>query len=403
MPNLVLKNFHLVDCLSSDIIPDASLEIVSGRISKITTHGEAIDSNDVRTIDLEGSWVLPGLWDVHVHLMFPDPPPTTSPERVIKYGLNAIEGIKQSGVTSIRTAGTEDWIDVAWRDTFNSGATIGPRIFAAGYFLTTTAGHGKRHPFSRQLDGPRDFVKGVREQIERGVDHIKLNLSGGIMGPGWDRHWHNFLLENEIEAAFEVCHQRGMPVMSHAANPKAVKDAIRLGTTSIEHGYIMDSECIEMMLENDTVYVPTLGISHLTPTQVTNEWEHAYLKRANISSEMLSRADEASGEHSKWFRTALNAGVKMALGSDLGPIKDAVYLEMGLWIRDGATPIQAIQAATKTAAELCGVGEDLGTVEPGKIADLIAVRENPMENINHLRNLSIVIKDGQVITNNLDA
>ena len=118
---------------------------------------------------------------------------------------------------------------------------------------------------------------------------------------------------------------------------------------------------------------------------------------------MLSRADEASGEHSKWFRTALNAGVKMALGSDLGPIKDAVYLEMGLWIRDGATPIQAIQAATKTAAELCGVGEDLGTVEPGKIADLIAVRENPMENINHLRNLSIVIKDGQVITNNLGA
>ena len=401
MQDIILKNFHLIDCVSSEAVPDASLKIVNGRISDIASHGNDIEAKGSQIIDLQGHWLLPGLWDVHVHLMFPDLAPPTIPERVIKYGLNATEGITEGGVTSIRTAGTEDWIDVAWRESFNAGNAIGPRIFAAGYFLTTTAGHAKRHPFTRQLDGPAEFIKGVREQIMHGVDHIKLNLSGGIMGPGWDRHWHNFLLPNEIQAAFDVCHQRDMPVMSHATNPAAVKEAIRLGTTSVEHGYIMDDECIQMMKDASTVYVPTLGISHLTPNQITNEWESNYLKRRNISNEMLARADAASGEHRTWFRKALDAGVEMALGSDLGPIKDAVHLEMGLLIRNGATPIQALKAATITSAKVCGVDTDLGSVETGKIADLIVVRDNPLENINNLRTLLMVLKDGRIITNRL--
>lgn len=403
MKNLILKNFHLIDCVSNEAIPNASLKIVNGRITTITSNDALIDIEGSQVIDLRGHWLLPGLWDVHVHLMFPDLAPPTIAERVIKYGLNAIEGIMQGGVTGIRTAGTEEWIDVAWRESFNSGRAIGPRIFAAGYFLTTTAGHAKRHPFTRQLDGPVEFIKGVREQIMNGVDHIKLNLSGGIMGPEWDRHWHNFLLQNEIESAFDICHQRDIPVMSHATNPTAVKDAIRLGTTSIEHGYIMDNECIQMLKDTNTIYVPTLGISQLTPSQITNEWEKTYLERRNISTENLSRADAASQEHRKWFRKALDRGVEMALGSDLGPIKDAVHLEMGLWIRNGASPLQAIRAATLASAKVCGVDSDLGSVEIGKIADIIVVKDNPLENIDHLRKLLMVFKEGRLISNRLDS
>jgi imidazolonepropionase-like amidohydrolase len=248
------------------------------------------------------------------------------------------------------------------------------------------------------VDGPDEFILAVREQIKNGVDHIKLNLSGGIMGPDWDRHWHSFFLPEELEATFQICKDRDMKVMSHAANPQAVKDAVRLGTWTVEHGYIMDDECIRMMLDNDTIYVPTLGISHLTPKQVTNEWEENYLADKGITQDLLDRADAAVEEHARWFRTAMDSGVKMALGSDLGPVKDAPHLEMGLWVRDGATPMYTIKAATISAAETCGVGADLGTVEVGKIADLVVVAENPLEDITNLRGIQMVFKDGVLVS-----
>ncbi len=185
--------------------------------------------------------------------------------------------------------------------------------------------------------------------------------------------------------------------MSHAANPEAVKDAIRLGTWTVEHGYSMDNDCIQMLLDSNVIYVPTLSISHLTPSQVTNDWERDYLEMKQVPHEMLGRADAAAEEHAHWFRTALDSGVRMALGSDIGPVKDGVHLEMGSWVRDGATPMQAIVAATRMGAETCGVGNDLGTIETGKIADLIVVSGNPLEDITNLRRLQVVIKGGDVV------
>ena len=186
--------------------------------------------------------------------------------------------------------------------------------------------------------------------------------------------------------------------MAHATNPEAVKSAIRLGAHSVEHGYIMDDECIELLLKHDTWYVPTLAISHLTPGQAGNEWERRWLEQRNLAPSLCCRADAASDEHAGWFRKALAAGVKMALGSDIRPLKDAALLEMGLWVKDGATPWQTLLAATKHAAELCGAGADLGTVETGKLADLIVVAANPLENIDNVRRLLLVLKDGRVVS-----
>jgi imidazolonepropionase-like amidohydrolase len=217
------------------------------------------------------------------------------------------------------------------------------------------------------------------------------------MGPDWDRHWHTFLLQDELEGLFDICRLRGKKVMSHAANPDAVKDAVRYGTWTVEHGYIMDDECVQLMKERGTFYVPTLGVSHLTPKLVTNEFERKYLERKQNPPEMVVRADAATEEHGKWFRKALASGVKMAAGSDMGPVKDAVHLEMGLWVRAGATPMQAIKAATSVSAEVCEMGDKLGTVEVGKVADLIVVGANPLDDITNTRKLQMVFQDGKLV------
>ena len=280
----------------------------------------------------------------------------------------------------------------------NSGQHLGPRLFASGYFLTTTGGHFLTSGHALEVDGPYGWVKAIREQIKNGVDHIKLNLSGGIMGPAWDLHTHSFLLDDEIRAAFEICRKRGFKVMAHATNPDAVKNAIRLGAHSIEHGYIMDDECIALLLEHDTWYVPTLAISHLTASQATNPFEADWVAERGLSPALCCRAEAASDVHATWFRKALDAGVRMALGSDIRPLKDAALLEMGLWVRDGATPWQTLVAATRHGAAVCGVGADLGTVEVGKLADLIVVAANPLDDITNVRRLQLVLKEGRVVS-----
>ena len=397
MNRLVITNCHLIDGVADAAHPDATVAIKDGLIAEVATGSDRVAVDGATVIDAEGGWLLPGLWDVHVHLQFPEPPPATLPERVIRYGRNAMEGLTESGVTGIRSGGVEDWIDVAWRDAFASGQYLGPRVFASGYFLTTTGGHALRWPFSQQCDGADGFARGVREQIMHDVDHIKLNLTGGTMGLDWDSHHDSFLLEDELEAAFQICRQRGMKVMSHASNPEAVKDAVRLGTRTVEHGYVMDDECLRVMKTEGVVYVPTLGISHLTPKQATNDREREYLEMKQIAPSMLERADAAVDEHGKWFRAALKSGMKMAVGSDLGPVKEAVHLEIGVWIRAGATPMQAIKGATAVAADACGVADSLGTVETGKIADLIVVGADPLEDVSNLRKLWMVFKDGKLV------
>jgi imidazolonepropionase-like amidohydrolase len=181
-----------------------------------------------------------------------------------------------------------------------------------------------------------------------------------------------------------------------------VKNAIRLGAHSVEHGYIMDDACIELFLKHGTWYVPTLAISHLTPDQATNDWERRWVKQRNMAHDLCCRADAASDVHRAGFQKALKAGVKMALGSDIRPLKDAALLELGLWVRDGATPWQALLAATRDGAAICGVGDELGTIEVGKLADLIVVQGNPLDDIDNVRRLLLVLKEGVIVSDKRD-
>jgi imidazolonepropionase-like amidohydrolase len=394
----ILTNATLIDCVVPTPSRNATIVVENGRISEIFTAGRQAASREATTIDVGGAYLMPGLWDVHVHPDYLSLAEAPLADQVALFGHRLMSALTESGIVGFRCAGTHSFMDVAWKRAFDSGQYVGPRLYACGHFLTTTGGHFLTTGHALECDGPYGFVKAIREQIKNGVDHIKLNLSGGIMGPAWDRHWHSFLLDDELKAAFAICRQRGFKVMAHATNPDAVKNAVRLGAHSVEHGYIMDDECIELLLEHDAWYVPTLAISHLTPNQASNEWERAYLKQRNLAPSLCCRADAASDVHAGWFRKALDAGVKMALGSDIRPLKDAALLEMGLWVRDGASPWQTLLAATRNAAALCGAAADLGTVEVGKLADLIVVAANPLEDINNVRRLVLVLKEGRIVS-----
>ncbi|HYC48123.1 MAG TPA: amidohydrolase family protein [Burkholderiales bacterium] len=394
----ILTNATLIDCVDPAPAANASVVIENGRISEILTAGKKAVVGDAKVIDLDGAYLMPGLWDVHVHPDYLSLAEAPLADQVALFGHRLMTALTDSGIVGFRCAGTHSFMDVAWKRAFASGQYIGPRLYACGHFLTTTGGHFLTTGHALECDGPYGFVKAIRQQIKAGVDHIKLNLSGGIMGPDWDRHWHSFLLKDELEAAFAICKQRDFKVMAHATNPDAVKNATRLGAHSVEHGYIMDDECIDLMLKHETWYVPTLAISHLTPNQAGNEWERAYLAQRNLTASLCCRADAASDVHADWFRKALKAGVKMALGSDIRPLKDAALLEMGLWVKDGATPWQTLVAATRNAAELVGAGADLGTIEVGKLADVIVVGANPLEDINNVRRLLLVMKEGRIVS-----
>ncbi len=393
---LVLTNAMLIDCVNPVPVAGASVAVENGRISEITDGRRSPASQDSQVIDLNGAYLLPGLWDVHIHPEYAAPNITVA-QQTSTFGRNLMQGMVYGGVVGVRCGGAGHFMDVAWRNTFASGELDGPRVFACGNFLTTTGGHFLTSGHARECDGPYGFVNAVREQIKNGVDHIKLNLSGGVMGPFWDRHTHTFLLEEELAATFAMCKQRDFKVMAHATNPDAVRTALRLGAHSVEHGYIMDEECMQMFVEGDTWYVPTLGITHLTPSQATSEREKRWIKQKNLAPDLIVRAEAAVDTHRNWFQQALRSGVKMALGSDLYPLRESALLEMGLWVKDGATTWQTLLAATRDGAALCGRGDDLGTVEVGKIADLIVVGDNPLDDIENLGKLQMVLKEGRIV------
>jgi len=394
----VLTNATVIDCVNPRPVPGASVTVENGRIVEVLDASRSPDTRQAEVIDLGGAYLLPGLWDVHIHPDYLASTGASVAEQTAIFGYRMMEALTESGVIGLRCAGSAHFMDVAWKRAFDAGQYVGPRLFASGHFLTTTGGHFLTSGHARECDGPYGFVRAIREQIKNGVDHIKLNLTGGIMGPAWDRHWQSFLLDDELEAAFAICRKRSFPVMAHAASPEAVQAAARLGAHSVEHGYIMDAESVESLRANGTWYVPTLAISHLTPDQASDPWEKRWVAERNLAPDLCHRADLAAGTHHACFQQALAAGVKMALGSDIRPLKDAALLELGLWVKAGATPWQALLAATRHAAELCGVGEDLGTIEPGKLADLIVVAADPLDDITNLRRLLLVLKAGSIVS-----
>jgi len=328
---------------------------------------------------------------MHMHLsgLLPDPNHVQDNESTasatIRAGLNAMDGIRH-GFTSIRSVGERDYIDIAWRDAFNQGYFMGPRIFASGEPVTATGGHRGDVEFGS--DGVPEIRKAVRQRIQNGVDWIKIVDVE--------------LLPDELEAAIETTHSLGRKITSHSREPATYRSVLA-GVDCIEHGYGLTDKTIKLMAEKGVYYSPTI-ICNLSDAYIKER--EARLARLGFSEDeevvngrvLVAYADERSQVHAEHQRNALKkavkAGVKVVIASDSTPIGEIGILEIEQFVLSGVSEMDALIAATRNPAEMCGVLDKLGTVEENKLADLVIIKDNPLENISNIRNIEMVFKDG---------
>ncbi|MCL4295449.1 MAG: amidohydrolase family protein [Anaerolineae bacterium] len=410
---LYLTNCFVIDCAGDELEPYAATVIIAnGKIAKIE-RGHSAPPPETNAVDLRGAYLLPGLWDVHCHpsLMIPDPQGVSyfhiEAERTLLAVRNTMAALRV-GVTALRAVSEANFIDVALRETYakqqptglwkkgyEDKTLAGPRLFCAGPAIRMTGGHGASGRRDTvylkefiEADGPDEVRKAARTCIKMGVDWIKLFITGGIAGTR-ESMYEIQMAEEEIRAACEVAHNKGLKVTAHTGCSEAAKIGVRAGLDCIEHGYELDDEACELMAEYGVYYCPTLSVTQ----------DEAYMRRWEWPEYSIQRALAGAEMHRQSFQRALKAGVKIVNGADLNPIAETAIPEIEWVVKAGMPPAQALVASTRRPAEMCGAASYLGTVEAGKLADLMAVRQNPLENIAALRQVELVLKEGETVMN----
>jgi len=389
----------------------STLVIRDGRIVEVRDGFVGADTAGVagaEVIDLRDRYVLPGLIDSHVHLTSDtggvlsqlEEVQLNPPAKAYNALVNAHKTLA-AGFTTVRNLGDRDGVTLALRDAVRDGKVQGPNIVDAGTSISTTSGHmdsalGFRDDlheaidrYGNTCDGVDDCRRAVRLQVGRGVDVIKIATTGGVnsrIGAGIGQQ----MFQDEANAIVETARLYGKKVAVHAHGQDGVKVALNAGVASVEHGTVLDEECLALFLKTGAYYVPTLSTVN------------GYLERLAADPNAYSPAVRAkidwrikvTGES---LRKAVPRGVRIAFGTDAGVSKHGRNAdEFELMVKYGMTPAQALQAATVNAADLLGVSTDVGTLEPGKRADLIAVDGNPLEDVTVLKQVSFVMKDGAV-------
>ncbi|MCF6411381.1 metal-dependent hydrolase family protein [Pseudalkalibacillus salsuginis] len=362
-------------------------------IIAIGHEANGIDVDQV--IDGEGLTCLPGLMDCHVHLTMdgnPDPFRDMSGDSEADGSFLAVRNARKqldAGVTSVRNLGSQYNIDIALRNAIEKGMIEGPCVIASGKPIVMTGGHA--HNMAIEADGVDEVRKAARTQLKAGADLLKLMATGGIITPGVDPGATQ-LDEDELRCACSEASKAGKMTAAHAQGREGIKNAIRAGITTVEHGIYLDEELIGMMLESGTYLVPTLS----APFNIAENGLDG-----DIPQHAIEKTKIVMDDHKNSFIQAYMAGVKIAAGTDAGTpfnFHGKFPKELELMVGYGMGELDALRSATVIAAEAMSLLDKTGSVEVGKTADLLLVEGNPLENISDVRNVAYVFKEGKCVT-----
>jgi imidazolonepropionase-like amidohydrolase len=397
-PAIAIRAGHLIDTLAGRATGAQVIVVRDGFIVDVGPDVQV--PAGARVIDLTAYTVLPGLMDAHTHLTIDqrnqDPLAElehTAAERAFGAIPNA-RAVLLAGFTTVRDLGSyRALVDVALRDAINRGDVIGPRMYVAGAYITIAGGAGAVTGFAPDVSLPWDLRYGaanspseVRERVrvlagER-VDVIKMFATGAVLTHNSNPAGREATPE-ELAAGADEAHSFGLKLAVHAHGAEGIKAAIRAGAASIEHGTLMDDEGRALMKQHGTYLVPTLEIRECVGK--------------NYPAEFVSKAQQIMTAQLANFRKAVTAGVKIGFGTDIGVCRFGTNArEFGLMVENGMTPMQAIQAATTADADLFGVSAKLGSISKGKLADIIAVRGDPLQNVRLLEDVHFVMKEGRI-------
>jgi imidazolonepropionase-like amidohydrolase len=400
---------RLVD-VAHGVVREKVTIIVDGQRIEAVQNGYAPARSGQARIDLAGHTVLPGLIDLHVHIADEFTPQFHSEKFFMDeadYALRAVtfaERTLQAGFTSVRNLGEkEPGVSFALRRAVDAGYIRGPRIFTAGASLSTTGGHGDPTnglrleymgdpgPAAGVINGPDEGRKAVRQRYKMGADVIKLAVTGGVLSLAKSGDNPQFTAE-ELAAVADAARDYGLPVTVHAHGAEGMKRAIRAGVDSIEHGTFMDDEARQLMVDHGTWYIPTVSAGKWVAKKAAEQGYFPEIIRA--------KAAAVGPQIQATLAAAYGAGVKIAFGTDAGVFPHGQNaLEFGYMVEAGMPPMEALQAATVRAAQVLRREQDLGSVDAGKLADIVAVRGDPLRDIGLMTRVAFVMKDGVVYRN----
>lgn len=344
-----------------------------------------------QVIDGEGKTCLPGMIDCHVHITMDgeaDPFQRIAQESQADAALRGLNNAKkhiEAGITTVRNLGSKDNVDIAVRNAINEGIADGPHISASGQPIVMTGGHG--HMMAIEADGEDEVRKAARTQLKAEADVLKLMATGGVMTKGVEPGSPQ-LSEGEMHAACEEASHAGKTTAAHAQGVEGIKNAIRAGITSIEHGIFLDDEAIDMMIQHGTYLVPTLA----APYHIVEKG-----LEAGIPEHAVQKSKGVMESHQNSFRRAYEAGVKIASGTDAGtPFNEHgdFFTELRLMVESGMSVKDALHSSTVVASNALNIGEVTGSLEKGKWADLVLVNGNPFEDLSALKHVDQVFKKG---------
>lgn len=384
-------------------IDNAVVLIEGERIKAIGRAGATQVPAGAEVIHMPGKWLIPGLMNMHVHYGLKLPgrdraalTDETTAALTLRMMVNARKSLA-AGVTTVRMTGSEGNTGVAIRESIARGDYPGPRLFTAGG-VTMTAGHGSR-PGQTYNDGPYEMVKTARMKISEGQDWIKIAISGGVATDGGGIA-EALMMPEEMRAVIDASHRFGVKVAAHSGSTAATNAAIDAGIDSIEHGYVLDRAVLKKMVKQGTWLVPTIMVTHRGGSE--------YFQRIGSPDWYMKRRESVGKEHWKSLTTAIEEGVKIALGTDQMPFEpndgtSSTVREAEAYVEAGMTPIQALRSATIASATMLGAEKDIGSIEAGKYADILAVSGDPTQNISALRNIVMIMKGGVVYRDGMAA